>query len=141
MSWTLTISGKCMSVSQSVCFSWVWQKNFDKYTSRTNAQKFSTSGFWWIYKISDILNTISILLEKVYLSIYLCVCLRMFEKNFVVSVAQEQMHMISCNYIFSVILTQMGVYLILVKNAQQVTLKLYFFFQTFGDTLFSVSSR
>ena len=60
--------------------------------------KFSISGFRWIYTFWDVLNTIWLFLENVCLSVCLCVC----DKNFVASVAQELMHEISWNFIFSI---------------------------------------
>ena len=64
------------------------------------SSKFLISGFWWIYMFWDVLITIWVLLENVYLPAKMCVCI--WQKF---CVAQELMNRISWNSIFSITLT------------------------------------
>ena len=81
--------------------------------------KFSISGFWWIYAFWDVLNTIWLFLENVYLFVW---CPRVCDKNFVVCVIEKLIYRILWNFIFSFILAKIDFYKALAKIAQQVAL-------------------
>ena len=84
-----------------------------------NSRKFSTSGFRWVYTFWDILNTIWLFLENVFLSACLCVC----DKKFLASAARELMNRISWNFVFSITPVKINFYQLLVDIVQQMALQ------------------